>query len=101
MNVGSSLFLLLIFPRWYPHHLAEQAGEVVGIFNSYFKTNLVYFHVGKVQQLASLLDFQLIEVGEWGVSGTFAEYLSGLLQSAFCLSGLLRGRGTHAGRGNL
>lgn len=32
-------------------------------------------------------------------SGTFAEYLSGLLQSAFCLSGLLRGRGTHAGRG--
>ena len=54
MNVGSSLFLLLIFPRWYPHHLAEQAGEVVGIFNSYFKTNLVYFHVGKVQQLASL-----------------------------------------------
>ena len=66
-------FCFLIFPRWYPHHLAEQAGEVVGIFNSYFKTNLVYFHVGKVQQLASLLDFQLIEVGEWGVSGTFAE----------------------------
>ena len=60
MNVGSSLFLLLIFPRWYPHHLAEQAGGVVGIFHSSFKTNLGYFYVGKIQQFAHLLGFLLI-----------------------------------------
>ena len=75
LEIEQSLSFLhpLILPWGHSHDFAEEAGEVVGVFDADLVADLVYFHVGEVEQLTGLLDLQLVEVGQGSVAGALAE----------------------------
>lgn len=55
--VKSTFLHLLVFTGRHAHDLTEKTGEVIIVLNPYLITNLINFHVRKIQQLASLLYF--------------------------------------------
>ena len=71
--MGLSFLHLFVLSRRHSHDFTEKSGEVIAVFDAYLITNLAYFHVREVQQLACLLYLQLVEIGQNGVAGTLVE----------------------------
>lgn len=67
---------LVLFPvggRRLSHDLAEQSGKVIAVINAYFVAHLIDPDIGRVEQFAGILDFQLVEITDGRVPGALGE----------------------------
>ena len=83
-NTSAFLHLFVAAGR-HPHDLAEEPGEVIAVFNAYLVAYLVDFHIRKIQQTASLANFQLVEIGQRWIACTSAKQLGEVRGRITCL----------------
>ena len=65
--------LLPVATGRHSHDFGEQSGEIVRIVYANLEANLVDLHIGSIQQVTGLLDFQQIEIRQRSVPGHLLE----------------------------